>query len=202
MTLIAKSRNSSRGTLAKDVRSRRLIELLTIVAGLAFAVALVTAAPASASVAVSATCDVSGTLDASPPFQLESENAGTYRFSNFEMSCEGTINGVPDLFTNNLSTSGTYTNQLCTAEVFDSTTSTATVATSVAGHAGTTFSFPYRINIAGGFGHIWFFNPAKGFGTIDMVPTAPQSPNSLNPATWPCTSTLAVAGEFSLTVQY
>jgi hypothetical protein len=159
----------------------------TLVAG------LLGAAPASASASVSATCGLSGTLNTSPPVQLLTSSSGTYTFNNVSMSCQGTIDGVRDVFTNDLSTWGNYIAQDCTAQIFDSNAATATVATSIAGNVGKTFSFIYRINSAAGWGQIWFLPPSKGIGTLAVIPNALQ----VNTA---CTNQFAVAGEFVLSV--
>jgi hypothetical protein len=170
----------------------RLAKRLSLLIGLALVAGLVSAVPSAMASSVNATCGVAGQAHTNPPVQLQG-GSGTYTFDNFVFACEGTVDGVTDVTTSNITTAGNYTNVLCGTGTADSTTSTGTIANSIAGNAGKTFTAPYHIDFSNGVGNLRFLSPASGSGTIDIIPTGPQAPPG-------CTSTFAVAGELTLSV--
>jgi hypothetical protein len=176
---------------------RHLAQRLTLLLGLALAAGLLsTAAPAMAST-ISATCAMEGTAHTDPPIPIQGGN-GTYSFDDFGFACEGTVNGKTDVITSSVTTSGTYRNNVCLLPhgmtgTLDSTEASATVATTTAGNAGVSFSFPYHIDFTAGVGQLTFVSPASGRGEVDMVPTGPQAVPG-------CTSTFSIVGELDLNV--
>ena len=172
----------------------RLAKRLSLLLGLALVAGVVAAVPSASAASVNANCAVAGTADVSPAVQLQG-GGGSYTFNNLLFACAGTVNGVTDVATSNVTTSGTYTNSICGTGTADSTTSTGSIAVSAKGNTGT-FSAPYHIDFTAGVGTLTFKSPASGSGTIDIIPTGPlAAADGVH-----CTSSFGVAGEVSLQV--
>jgi hypothetical protein len=175
----------------------RLAKRLSLLLGLALVAGVVTAVPSASAASVNATCGVEGTAHVTPAVKI-GPNSGTYTFDDFVFACAGTVDGVTDVTTSDITTSGNYNNTQCGTGSATSTTSTGTIVNSIAGNAGKTFTAPYSIAFDHGVGSLTFSSPASGTGTIDIIPTGPVVPSGTDPNAWDCTTTFAVAGEVSL----
>ncbi|MGH2955734.1 MAG: hypothetical protein ACRDL6_01905 [Solirubrobacterales bacterium] len=169
---------------------KRIAKRIALVASLALVAGVVSAVPAQA--AVSGTCGVAGQATTSPPVQLQG-GSGTYEFQDLVFACEGTIDGQTDVAVFDITTDGTYVNEVCGTGEAHSTTGNGVVTQSLMGNQGKTFEAQYDIVFTAGVGTLTFRSPASGSGVIDIIATGPQAP----PA---CTDSFAVAGEVTLNI--